>query len=112
MFIRSTWEIPLWSSGYDSTHSLPRAWVQSLIGELRSHKPYNQQMIFFFLKKEEAHVLLGSKINDGNGQIAKEKCCLFMINWGGLRFVFLKMNCLFSASGNLGLMLSKVWQGP
>ena len=35
-----------------------------------------------------------------------------MINWGVLRFVFLKMNRLFSASGNLGLMLSKVGQEP
>ena len=31
--------IPWRSSGWDSAFSLPRAWVQSLVGELRSHKP-------------------------------------------------------------------------
>ena len=31
--------IPWWSSGQASVLSLPRAWVQSLVGELRSRKP-------------------------------------------------------------------------
>ena len=31
--------IPWWSSGYNSVLSLPRAWVQSLVRELKSHKP-------------------------------------------------------------------------
>ena len=31
--------ITLWSSGYDSALSLSRAWVQSLVGELRPHEP-------------------------------------------------------------------------
>ena len=35
------WEIPWWSSGSDFTFSLPGAWVQSLVEELRSHKPHD-----------------------------------------------------------------------
>ena len=31
--------IPWWSSGQDSVLSLLRAWVQSLVWELRSHEP-------------------------------------------------------------------------
>ena len=31
--------IPWQSSGWESALSLPRAWVQSLVGELKSHKP-------------------------------------------------------------------------
>ena len=31
--------ISWWSSGYYSVLSLPRAWIRSLIGKLRSHKP-------------------------------------------------------------------------
>ena len=38
IFRNTVKEIPWQSSGYDSSRSLPRAWVQSLVGELRSRK--------------------------------------------------------------------------
>ena len=36
-------EVPWWSSGWDSTLSLPRAGVQSLVQELRSLKLHGQK---------------------------------------------------------------------
>ena len=36
---KGKWGIPWWPSGWDSELSLPRTWVQSLVGELRSHHP-------------------------------------------------------------------------
>ena len=39
-FYRRVCGIPWWSSGWDSVLSLPRARVQSLVRELRSHKAH------------------------------------------------------------------------
>ena len=40
--------IPCWSSGQDSTLSLQRTWVQSLVGKRRSHKLCGMAQNFFF----------------------------------------------------------------
>ena len=44
------WGIPWWSNGSDFTFSLPGAWVQSLVEELRSHKPHDMAKKILFLK--------------------------------------------------------------
>ena len=56
--------IPWWSSGYDSTLSPPRAWVQSLVGKLRSHKP--QSAVNKKKEKVRRHVPI-SKHKKDNG---------------------------------------------
>ena len=49
--------IPWWSSGYNSTLSVLRAWILSLVGEIRSHKTHSTakgektiKMIVIFIK--------------------------------------------------------------
>ena len=54
--------IPWYSRGQDSTLSLPKAWVQSLVGELRSHRLQDATkekkcMLFSCLKKNFFYVV-------------------------------------------------------
>ena len=42
------WCLPWWSSGWDSELSMQRAWVQFLVGELRTHMPWGQKVKIYF----------------------------------------------------------------
>ena len=72
--------IPQPCGGQDSALSLPRAWVQSLVGELRSHKPW------VAVKKKKMHIDHQPKWLDR--QIQKEKLeeLEILIHWDPWRF--------------------------
>ena len=50
--------IPWWDSRQDSTNSLQRAQIQSLVGELRSHEPQIQKNIVSPIKLGENKLIL------------------------------------------------------
>ena len=41
LLLKNNWEFPGGLSGYNSTFSLLRAWILSLVGEIRSHKTHS-----------------------------------------------------------------------
>ena len=57
--------IPWWSSGYNYTLSLWRAWVQSLVGELKSHKPCDTSKKKGKNKTKESYWLREMEVREG-----------------------------------------------
>ena len=55
--------VPWWSSGWDSVLRLPRARVQSLVGELGSHKPHSVAKKKIKINKINKRVNFKKKIN-------------------------------------------------
>ena len=62
--------IPWWSSGLDSALSLQGPGVQSLVGELRSHKPQGVAKIKYFFKNFKSK----------QDNIVKNRVCQVVIN--------------------------------
>lgn len=70
--------IPLWSCGQDSILSLPKAWVQSPVGEIRSCKPHSAAR-----KKKKTHKQTNKKAPQKPVRASKSKEC--KLSWGNPR---------------------------